>query len=68
MIAALNKISGHSEIETAPDEVREMFIENPKTGFMGLFATHPPIPKRIEMLVTYAGGTPSLGRSSVPEI
>ncbi|GLK53972.1 MAG: protease [Oceanicaulis sp.] len=68
MIAALNKISGHAEIETAPDEVREMFIENPKTGFMGLFATHPPIPKRIEMLVTYAGGTPSLGRSSVPEI
>ena len=68
MISALRKISGHSVIETAPDEVREMFIENPKSGFIGLFATHPPIPKRIEMLVKYAGGTPSLGRSSVPEV
>ncbi|MEA1941809.1 MAG: M48 family metallopeptidase [Pseudomonadota bacterium] len=68
MIAALRKISGHSVIEKAPDEVREMFIENPKSGFIGLFATHPPIPKRIEMLVKYAGGTPSLGRSSVPEV
>mgnify|MGYP003873947037 CR=1 FL=1 len=68
MISALNKISGHAEIEEAPDEVREMFIENPKQGFMGVFATHPPIPKRIEMLVKYAGGTPALGRSSVPEV
>lgn len=55
MISALQRISGHSEIEKAPDEVREMFIDNPKSGFIGLFATHPPIPKRIEMLVKYAG-------------
>ena len=48
--------------------MRELFIENPKSGFIGLFATHPPIPKRIEMLVKYAGGTPALGRSSVPEV
>lgn len=68
MISALRKISGHADIEDAPDEVREMFIENPKQGFMGVFATHPPIPKRIEMLVQYAGGTPALGRSSVPEV
>ena len=68
MIGALRKISGNSEIEKAPDEVREMFIDNPKTGFIGLFGTHPPIEKRIEMLVEYAGGTPALGRSSVPEV
>ncbi|WP_300542933.1 M48 family metallopeptidase [Maricaulis sp.] len=68
MIAALRKISGHADIANAPDEMREMFIENPKTGFTGLFATHPPIPKRIEMLVQYAGGTPGLGRGSVPEV
>ena len=68
MISALRKISGNAEIEDAPEEVREMFIENAATCFMGVFATHPPIPKRIEMLVQYAGGTPGLGRSSVPEV
>jgi len=39
-----------------PEEVQEMAIENPRTGFAGIFATHPPIEKRIEALVKYAGG------------
>ena len=33
-----------------------MFIENQETGFYSLFATHPPISKRIEALVKFAGG------------
>lgn len=56
MISALQKISGHAEIKGPPAEVREMFIENPHADFAGLFATHPPIEKRIEALVKYAGG------------
>lgn len=56
MISALQKIAGRSRLGETPDEMREMFIENPKVGFMGMFATHPPIPKRIDMLVEHAGG------------
>jgi heat shock protein HtpX len=56
MISALRKISGHAEISKAPAEIREMFLENKAEGFAGLFATHPPIEKRIEALVRYAGG------------
>lgn len=55
MISALRKISGHSRLE-GPDSVRGMFLENHQEGVMGLFATHPPIEKRIEALVRYAGG------------
>ena len=55
MISALRKISGHSNIN-APSEVREMFIENEASDFDGIFATHPPLQKRIEALVKYAGG------------
>lgn len=56
MISALQKISGHSEVGKAPSEVREMMIDNPRSGFMGVFATHPPIEKRVDMLVEHAGG------------
>ena len=55
MISALQKISGHADI-AAPAEVREMFIENAHASLDGMFATHPPIQKRIEALVKYAGG------------
>ncbi|MFT6463092.1 M48 family metallopeptidase [Maricaulis maris] len=68
MISALEKISGNSDIEDSPDEVREMFIENPKSGFMGVFATHPPIEKRIDMLIEHAGGKRRLRGSAVPEV
>jgi heat shock protein HtpX len=54
MISALQKISGHSEIH-APSSVRSMFLDDDE-GVMGLFATHPPIAKRIEALVRYGGG------------
>jgi len=56
MIRALEKISGRATLENVPAEIREMAIENPRTGFAGLFATHPPIEKRIEALVKYAAG------------
>lgn len=55
MISALQKISGNAAVK-APSEVREMFIENPHSDFAGLFATHPPIEKRIEALAKFAGG------------
>ena len=55
MISALQKIDGASSIE-APEQLRALFIDNPETGFMGLFATHPPIAKRIEALVKFGGG------------
>jgi heat shock protein HtpX len=54
MISALQKISGHSEIH-APESVRTMFLDDDE-GVMGLFATHPPISKRIDALVRFAGG------------
>ena len=57
MISALRKVSGRSQLK-APDEVQGMFLENrpDKAGFMDMLATHPPIEKRIEALVRYAGG------------
>ncbi len=55
MIRALQKISGNALLD-APGEVRQMAIENPRVGISGLFATHPPIEKRIEALIKYAGG------------
>ena len=67
MISALQKISGHSEIH-APESVRSMFLDDDE-GVMGLFATHPPISKRIDALVRYAGGrlpaTPPPGAPAV---
>ncbi|MBI1392073.1 MAG: M48 family metalloprotease [Alphaproteobacteria bacterium] len=51
MIRALEKISGRSEIE-APADVRQMMVDNP-VRFLGVFATHPPIEKRIEALRAY---------------
>ncbi|WP_421786451.1 M48 family metallopeptidase [Hyphobacterium sp.] len=68
MISALQKISGHAEIENAPEGVREMMIENPHTGFMGLLATHPSIEKRIAALIEYAGGQTLARSTSVPTV
>jgi heat shock protein HtpX len=57
MISALRKVSGQSKLR-APDELRGMFLDNTaeKAGFSGLFATHPPIEKRIAALVKFGGG------------
>jgi heat shock protein HtpX len=58
LASALRKISGNSAVEAVKGEdIKEMFIENhpeDSKGFMsalsGLFATHPPIEKRIAFL------------------
>jgi len=65
MIRALEKISGRAELENESAEIREMAFENPRTGFAGAFATHPPIEKRIEALVKYGGGR--VGTQSQPQ-
>ncbi|WP_017930391.1 M48 family metallopeptidase [Robiginitomaculum antarcticum] len=56
MISALQKISGRANLENVPAEIKEMALENPRVGFGGMFATHPPIEKRIEALIKFAGG------------
>ena len=54
---ALRKISGNPNIQSITrDDVAQLFIEHPLrkdkmfAGISGLFATHPPIKKRIEIL------------------
>jgi len=34
----------------------EMCVDNPRSGFTDLFATHPSIDARVKALVDYAGG------------
>jgi len=55
MISALQKVAGHTHLE-APQSMRAMFLEDDDEGIMGLFATHPPVEKRIAALSQYAGG------------
>ena len=56
MISALRKIEGRGEIPGANSAVMEMCIDNPREGFSNIFDTHPPVEKRIEALVKFAGG------------
>jgi heat shock protein HtpX len=56
MISALTKISGRGELEGVPSGLMEMCVDNPRSGFADLFASHPPIEERIDALVRYAGG------------
>ncbi|WP_162415475.1 M48 family metallopeptidase [Cyclobacterium roseum] len=58
LAAALSKISGNFRVQTVKsDDVAELFIENKPdkssgmvSAITGLFATHPPIEKRIKIL------------------
>jgi len=55
LASALRKISEDSRIEAVTrGDVAQLFIEHPmekkKMGIAGLFATHPPIEKRIQVL------------------
>lgn len=56
MIAALLKISGRGELAHAPSGVMELCVDNPRSGFFDLFATHPSIDDRVAALSRYAGG------------
>ena len=55
MISALQKVAGHTHLE-APQSMRAMFLEDDDEGIMGLFATHPPVEKRVQRLIEYSGG------------
>jgi len=52
LASALRKISGNCEVESVKRaDVAQLFIEHAaKGGKKGLFSTHPPIQKRIELL------------------
>jgi len=56
MISALRKIEGRGELEGATSAVMEMCVDNPREGFVDLFATHPPVADRVAALVKFAGG------------
>jgi heat shock protein HtpX len=56
MISALRKIEGRGELPRATSAVMEMCVDNPRSGFTDLFATHPSIDARVKALVDYAGG------------
>src|SRR3974377_238577 len=56
MILALRKIEGRGEIPNANSAVMEMCIDNPREGFSNIFDTHPPVEKRVQALVKFAGG------------
>ncbi len=56
MISALRKIENRGELASANSAVMEMCIDNPRSGFADLFATHPSIDARVAALVQYAGG------------
>jgi hypothetical protein len=55
LISALRRISCNSTIRTQIGGVREMLFDSPAIfGMGGLFATHPPVEKRIEALARNA--------------
>jgi heat shock protein HtpX len=56
MISALRKIENRGELEGATSAVMEMCVDNPRSGFADLFATHPSIDRRVAALVEFAGG------------
>jgi heat shock protein HtpX len=56
MISALRKIENRGELPRANSAVMEMCIDNPRTDFTDIFATHPSIDKRVDALVKMAGG------------
>ena len=56
MISALRKIENRGELNCANSAIMEMCVDNPRTGFSDLFATHPSIDRRVEALKNFAAG------------
>lgn len=67
MILALRKIENRGELEGATSAVMEMCVDNPRSGFADLFATHPSIDARVKALMQYAGGHDP-GPIAMPEL
>jgi heat shock protein HtpX len=70
MISALRKVESRSSLK-GPDELQQLFLDNQPNGvgLEGLFATHPPIQKRVDALVKFGGGVdpgPWSGEPSAP--
>ena len=57
MISALRKVEGRSSLK-GPDELQQLFLDNQPNGvgLEGLFASHPPIQKRVDALIRFGGG------------
>jgi len=57
MISALRKVEGRSSVK-GPDELQQLFLDNQPdgVGLEGMFASHPPIQKRIDALIRFGGG------------
>jgi heat shock protein HtpX len=64
MIGALRKIEGRSEMPSVPSGIMEMCIENQKNSIADLFSTHPSVQRRVEKLVTIAGGRDRVGEAT----
>jgi heat shock protein HtpX len=56
MIMALRKIENRGELNGVTSAVMEMCVDNPRSGFEDMFATHPSIESRVDALVRMAGG------------
>jgi len=56
MISALRKIEGRGELPGATSAVMELCVDNPRSGFADLFATHPSVDSRVDALIKFAGG------------
>lgn len=53
MMNALMRISGRDHIPNSSEDIAMMCIENHKS-FLGMFATHPPIDKRIKAIAGFS--------------
>lgn len=56
MISALRKIENRGELLGATSAVMEMCVDNPRSGFADIFATHPSVDARVAALIKFAGG------------
>jgi len=66
MMRALMRIAGRDQIPQTTDDIAMMCIENHKK-FLGIFATHPPIEKRIKA-ISEVTNTPIPDSASLPPI
>src|SRR4051812_33156837 len=56
MITALRKIEGRGELIGATSAVMELCVDNPREGFVDLFATRPAVDAGVAALVKFGGG------------